>query len=346
MVEFHKQTPTMAEPTSFIIRDWPGAGSGAKSDAYSNKIFDRHEKQYNVFVSHDEIQPFTNTEGGIVVAEIFSGQRIVLFQGSWLSNFQPAIFRDGNGVTFTSTEQAFQAIKVLFVAKQASAKSWTTAADAAIDLYHKIMKSTNPLYQKLSASAKYLPMDQNTLDSWARLSTEVMLQINRLKFAQNPHLTARLLELRADRFCEALTDDSTWGIGMSAQTAVRGAALDAASDTSAASSDWKGLRNMTRDEIDATTFAGQNRLGRVLQHVRAELLAGRELPRDGSDDAAREEVAELFRRTVPAADEAGPAKEAFRKRVASFAALGPIPGLAEPPPSRIDSKKRSCPDDA
>ena len=306
------------------MREWPGIGTGVKSDAYASKIIDRHTKQYSVVATDLNLQPVTDAEGGIIVAEIHTGQRLILFQGSFLSNFQPAIFKDPNGVTYTCTEQAFQALKALFVARETASRGWDQIADSAMDVYKKIMKSTNALYQKLSASGKFLYMDKDMLETWARVSPEVMLQLNRLKFRQNPHLHTRLLSLRDAKIYEAIPDDSIWGIGMDGRTALRGPSpdLDPASPDLAKLEGWRGLASMTREEIDATGFAGLNRQGRILQHVRDELLAGREAPLPDSDDAARALVADLLGRTLPAEDEARPEKQAFYARVAGFAALG------------------------
>ena len=317
----------MSEPQLPADREWPGTGTGAKSDAYASKIFDRHVKQLNVVVGQENLDSFTEAEGGICVFEKFDGQRLILFQGSWISNFQPAIFEDSNGVRYNSTEQAFQAIKTLFVAKEAKRKGLDKIADSALALHQKILKSTNALYQKLSASQKFLYMDQEMLDSWMLISGEVMVRLNRLKFGQNKHLRDRLLALEGSRILEAIPDDRLWGIGMNAATAVHGAPahLEPASPDLKG---WRGLAAMTRDEIDAASFAGQNRQGRIVQHVLRELLAGREAPLDGSlsADTAREAVADLLGRTRPAEDEGGPEKQAFCARLARFAE-GPVPDL-------------------
>ena len=319
-------------------RDWPGTGTGAKSDAYANKILERHEKQFDVAVDHMNLESFEEAEGGICIFEKFEGQRLILFKGSWISNFQPAVFEDANGVRYNSSEQAFQAIKTLFVAREARAKGLHEIADLASALHQKIMNSTNTLYQKLSASQKYLYMDQAMLDAWTLISSEVMLQINRLKFGQNKHLRDRLLALEGSRILEASPDDSLWGIGMTAVTAVNGPPpdLDPASPDSARLKDWRGLASMTRDDIDAATFAGQNRLGRIVEHVLRELLAGREAPLNGSAAPARDTVADLLRRTRPADDEGGPEKRAFHARLARFAE-GPAPDRRSPNKRKRDS---------
>jgi ribA/ribD-fused uncharacterized protein len=318
----------MSAPQIPQDRDWPGTGTGAKSDAYASKIFDRHVKQFDVVVSQENLESFELAEGGICVFEKFEGQRLVLFQGSWISNFQPAVFEDSNSVRYNCTEQAFQAIKTLFVVKEAKLKGLDEIAASASALYQKIMKSTNALYQKLSASQKFLYMDKEMLDAWMLISGEVMVQLNRLKFGQNQHLRDRLLALKGSRILEAIPDDRLWGIGMSAATAINGppADLDPASPDLARLKDWRGLASMTRDEIDAAAFAGQNRQGRIVQHVLHELLAGREAPLEGSTAAARELVADLFRRTRPAEDEGGPEKRALYARLARFAE-GPAPDL-------------------
>ena len=320
----------MSEPQLPADREWPGTGTGAKSDAYANKIYDRHVKQLNIVVNPDNLQLYVDAEGGICAFEKFEGQRLILFQGSWVSNFQPAIFQDVNGVRYNCTEQAFQAIKALFVVREAKLKGLDKIADSALGLHQKIMKSTNALYQKLSASSRYLYMDKEMLDTWMLISGEVMVRLNRLKFGQNKHFRDRLLALEGSRIFEAIPDDQLWGIGMNAATAVNGppADLDPASPEFARLKDWKGLAGMTRDEIDATSFAGKNRQGRIIQHVLQELLAGREAPLDGSTDSARETVSDLFSRTRPAEDEDGPEKQAFCARLARFAE-GPVPDLDE-----------------
>ena len=84
---------------------------------------------------------------------------------------------------------------------------------------------------------------------------------------------------------------------------------------------------MARGEIDAAVFAGQNRQGRIVEHILRELLAGREAPLDGTTDPARAAaVADLLRRTRPAEDEGGPEKRAFCARLARLAE-GPAPDL-------------------
>ena len=291
--------------TSMQQREWPGTGSGPKSDAYNLKFLSLHERQYDVHIDHRDMQPFLEAKGGIVVFSKHEGQRLVLFQGSWLSNFQPAIFRDQNGVAYNSTEQAFQALKALFVASEARTKGCDSVAASAMDVHQKIMQSTNPLYQKLSASARFLPMDQDMRERWDRVSPEAMLAAIRLKFGQNSHLRRRLLSLAGARILEAAADDAVWGIGMSAETAVRGAPpdLDTASPDPAKLDGWPGLAGMARDQMAAAAFPGQNRLGRILEHVRDELLAGRTAPLAGSEEWAREAAAGLLRRTQPAGDD-------------------------------------------
>ena len=320
----------MSQPQPPADREWPGTGTGAKSDAYARKIFDRHMKQLNIVVSQDNLSQFVEAEGGICAFEKFEGQRLIFFQGSWISNFQPAIFEDSNGVRYNCTEQAFQAIKTLFVAREAKLKGLDKIADSALVLYQKIMKSTNALYQKLSASQKFLYMDKEMLDTWMLVSGEVMVRLNRLKFGQNKHFRDRLLALDGSRILEAIPDDQIWGIGMNAATAVNGppADLDPASPEFARLKDWRGLASMTRDEIDATSFAGKNRQGCIIQHVLQELVAGREAPLEGTTDSAREIVADLFSRTRPAEDEGGPEKQAFYAQLAHFAE-GAMPDLDE-----------------
>lgn len=284
---------------------------------------ERHERQIDILVCPKDIQPYVEAEGGVCIFERFEGQRLVLFQGSWLSNFQLAKFHCVNNVVFNCTEQAFQAMKALFVAHEASKKKWQRIADAAMALYQKIMKSTNALYQKLSASSKYLYMDKEMLDKWSLVSGEVMLQLNRLKFKQNKHLLDRLLSLNECAIVEAVPDDTLWGIGMSAKSAIFGlpADLDMSIPENARLRDWKGLIHMTREEIESTTFAGQNRQGRILQHLLQELRAESEQPLPDSTDTIRALVAELFRLAQPAEDEDSPEKQAFYANLGWFEAV-------------------------
>ncbi len=77
---------------------------------------------------------------------------------------------------------------------------------------------------------------------------------------------------------------------------------------------------MTREEIDGVAFPGRSRLGRVLEHVRDELLAGREAPLAGAEDGewAAGAVAELLRGALAGEDEGCAEKEGFYARVAAF----------------------------
>ena len=311
---------TLSKITSDIQeRDWPGTGTGPKNDAYALKFLIRHEKQYNIKVTSSDMQAYFDAEGGLAVFEESNGKQYNFFQGSWLSNFQPALFRDDNGAIYNCTEQGFQAIKALFVASESKTKGYDDASDIAMEVYNKIMKSFNPLYQKLSASSKFLFMDQEMRDTWAIISPEVMLRLIRLKFSQNKHLQQRLVSLAGSKIFEAVPDDNIWSIGMTAQTAIFGPSsdVDPASPEILRLHGWSGLKNSPHDAGEAS-FAGQNRLGRILEHVRDELLAGSERPLDGSDDAVRGAVSALFGRTQPAADESGAEKLAFYARVASF----------------------------
>jgi ribA/ribD-fused uncharacterized protein len=305
-------------------REWPGLGNGPKNDAYAEKFLVRHEKQYNINVTSLDMQEYLDAEGGIATFERSDGCRFAFFQGCWLSNFQPALFRDSNGALYNCTEQGFQAVKALFVALETKAKGFQKISDMAMDVYQKIMKSTNPLYQKLSASAKFLYMDQEMRDKWARISPEIMLRLIRLKFGQNEHLQCRLISLSGAKIFEAVPDDNLWSIGMNAHTAIFGPAPDL-DPSSPEHLRLKGFLCLNRvdGQSDEVAFAGQNRLGRILEHVRDELLAGRESPLGWSDEPACEAAAELLRLTSPALDEAGPEKLAFYARVAGFAGVVP-----------------------
>ena len=203
-----------------------------------------------------------------------NGQRLVFFRGSFLSNFHPAKFKDkSEKMDFKSSEQAFQAIKALFIARCGETDE---VRESARTVYNDIMDATDPMHCKEVISRKQLPMSKALVDGWNKVSAEVMLQSVRLKFWQNLHLRTRLSWFRdVDHFHEALPEDNIWGIGMDAKDALLAAAA-------------------------GEPFKGESRLGRILRQVLDELTESdnerwpeRYWP--SSDDAARVLVAQLWR---------------------------------------------------
>jgi ribA/ribD-fused uncharacterized protein len=309
-------------PALPAVREWPGIGSGAKTDAYGSKIYDRHVKQYQILVYPScpyDLLAYNEAEGGVCVYEKLS-MRFVFFQGSWPSNFQPCLFKTPNGVLFNCTEQAFQALKALFAAKVLNAKGLDQHSESALQLYRVIMKSTNALFQKLSATAKFLYMDEEMRNTWMKISTELMFRLNLLKYRQNKHLRDRLLSLGECRIVEAIPDDTLWSIGMDAKTAIYGPPDAGASDATLADEklkSWKGLQAMSKEEAETTGFLGQNRQGQVLMRVLREIRGGA-AEVDGEDSEVREIVDDLLSRTLPAEDEESAEKKDYYAKLRVF----------------------------
>ena len=180
-------------------------------------------------------------------------------------------------------------MKALFIANAACERNESEKYENAMTVYHEMMRVTNPQDCKYQLSRGRLSMNEETSKEWDKVSGEVMLQVIRLKFQQNRHLRTRLSWFRDAKFFheamrtgdedthgrQATRADRIWGVAMEVPAALPAAAAGAA-------------------------FEGcESRLGRILRHVRDEMgddgepWQARHWP--GSDDAARDLVAKLWR---------------------------------------------------
>lgn len=140
-------------------------------------------------------------------------------------------------VEYKSAEHAFQAIKA------------KTFGDE--EHFKKILKA------KSAQSAKSFGKKVEKFDEtvWNEKKDDVMRQILRAKFSQNPDIRKKLLDSGDKILAEANPRDTYWGIGTSASTSI-----------AKTPSKWKG----------------QNKLGKMLMELRDELIA---------EDKADEEAA-------------------------------------------------------
>lgn len=149
----------------------------------------------------------------------------VFFQSEFspFSNFYHSNFSEENGVIYYSAEQAFQSKKARFHGK--------------LQLANKIMCERNPY------DIKKMSKDIPTSKEWVDKEHEVMLNILRNKYQQNPGLATTLVNTGQRKLHEA-TGDRKWAIG--AELASK----------SLLNSDWNG----------------QDMMGKLLESVRSELL--------------------------------------------------------------------------
>ena len=142
---------------------------------------------------------------------------IKTFRGQYdfLSNFYEAPVT-WEGLTYTNSEAAFQAAKVLTDEERL------------------------PFTTLSPAKAKRMGRQVSLRADWEAVKTRVMEEVVRAKFTQNPDLAARLLATGDAQLIEGTTwGDKCWG-------------------------------------VDLRTGQGENRLGRILMQVRAELASGAE----------------------------------------------------------------------
>lgn len=140
---------------------------------------------------------------------------IKTFRGQYdfLSNFYEAPVT-WEGLTYTNSEAAFQAAKVLTDEERL------------------------PFTTLSPAKAKRMGRQVSLRADWEAVKTRVMEEVVRAKFTQNPDLAARLLATGDAQLIEGTTwGDKCWG-------------------------------------VDLRTGQGENRLGRILMQVRAELASG------------------------------------------------------------------------
>ena len=129
-----------------------------------------------------------------------------------------------NGRKFVSVEQAFQ------YAKAEYARDFTTA--------QSILDTDDPYIAKQLGKAIRCP-------EWLARREEVIQNLMKEKFLQNPHLREKLLESHNDTLVEA-TGDPYWGAGC----------------------------GLTSYLLKNKTYKGRNITGRLLQDIRTELRAG------------------------------------------------------------------------
>lgn len=163
----------------------------------------------------------------------------ILFWSDWPSNFAwaPIQIKNSDGVTrnFFSSEQFYMFEKALYFKDLA-------IAEAIIHL--PFSEDCSHLAKKLGRRVK--DFDQ---DKWNEVSYDIMLRGCLAKYGQNKVLFDLITDpaLEGKKFVEASPYDGIWGIKL-------------------------GEADPLAD--DEANWQGENRLGKVLDEVRAKLLAG------------------------------------------------------------------------
>jgi ribA/ribD-fused uncharacterized protein len=149
--------------------------------------------------------------------------------GNIFSQWYPAQFQEKfdpcTVITFDNCEQYMMAHKALLF------------GDGAV--FEKIMKNSDP------GTIKKLGRQISSFNSkvWDEHKFDIVANGNRLKFGQNPALRTKLLATHDKMIVEAAHYDKIWGIGLSAENAVK---------------------------IPENEWPGENLLGKVLMLVRSE----------------------------------------------------------------------------
>lgn len=142
------------------------------------------------------------------------------------SQWYPISFRCSDGNTYANAEQYMMAHKALLFGDNY--------------YYKKIMETNDPgLIKKYGREIRgFDPV------LWDEHKFDIVVEGNRLKFGQNSKLLERLLQTSNKTIVEAAPNDRVWGIGLTAQQAVK---------------------------VPENKWPGQNLLGKALVVVRNEL---------------------------------------------------------------------------
>lgn len=111
---------------------------------------------------------------------------------------------------------------------------------------NKIMNSNNPKHIK-SLGRQVNNFDPNI---WDKNKYDIVFQGNMAKFSQNPSMKKALMDTGSAIIAEASLYDRVWGIGLSAQDAIR---------------------------MDPSKWPGQNLLGRILVDVREKIIQAKNI---------------------------------------------------------------------
>lgn len=150
-------------------------------------------------------------------------QDSIYFWGGIFSQWYPCVFKDKDGLEFSSTEQYMMYHKCLTCNDHASAKA--------------VMAEHNPRLQK-AIGRKIDPALYNE-EAWAAVRYNVVVEGNRLKFSQSPKLFHLLGETKDKEIVEASHEDPIWGIGLSTSD-----------DRILDRKQWKGLNLLGRAIMD------------------------------------------------------------------------------------------------
>lgn len=163
----------------------------------------------------------------------------ILFWGDWPSNFAWSPMKtkclDGQIHEFFSAEQCYMWHKAYYF------KDFSTLNEIE-DLNFKEASS----YKAKKLGRMVQNFDQ---DEWNKVSYDIMLNACLSKYSQNKILFDKITDpaLEGKKFVEASPVDKIWGVGLG---------------------EFDPLIN------DEANWLGENRLGKVLDEVRAKLLAG------------------------------------------------------------------------
>lgn len=150
-----------------------------------------------------------------------------LFAGEWafMSNMFPCSF-EYEHTRFTSSEQCYQFNRA--------------RASNELNKAHRIIVSDDPFV------CKHIGNSTTETADWESSREAIMLDINKLKFEQNPHLADMLIST-GERTLQEATTSPIWGIGA-------------------------GIRSKAAKE---NTSKGDNLFGKILMQIRSELAADR-----------------------------------------------------------------------
>lgn len=161
---------------------------------------------------------------------IDTAHNTTLFAGEWafLSNMFPCSFNYEH-TRVTSSEQCYQFSRA--------------RANNELNKAHSIIITDDPFVYKQIGDSVTESAD------WNAVRESTMLDINKLKFKQNPHLIEMLIAT-GNRTLQEATTNPTWGIGA-------------------------GIRSKAAKD---NTGKGANLFGKILMQLRSELAAGRSTP--------------------------------------------------------------------
>lgn len=126
-----------------------------------------------------------------------------------LSNFAPRPFTV-NGVTYANVEQAFQSAKMKYLAAVLATNGHTSAKEAALAAYDKIMATTNATEARKLGRTNLGPVANEAFKAWDAISYQTLYTLMDESFKQNPDALQALIKTGDAEITHNRAGDGRW----------------------------------------------------------------------------------------------------------------------------------------